>query len=136
MSKGYGFKLSPGSGVHDSLSLLNLQNALRFERSREGLRFPPNKLASRFRTKRGPFERFQGLLPESQGHDLALTVLYVPDSLVSRSRTNLSRVQVYLAHKKQPPPLGPPSGPGHIPTAGSQGGDVSYERGTPCSVIN
>ena len=28
-------------------------------------------------------------------------------------------VQGYLAHKKQPPPLGPPQGPGHSPTGGS-----------------
>ena len=34
-------------------------------------------------------------------------------------------VQGYLAHKKQPPPLGPPQGPRHSPTVGSQGGAVS-----------
>ena len=28
-------------------------------------------------------------------------------------------LQGYLAHKKQPPLLGPPQGPGHIPTVGS-----------------
>ena len=40
-------------------------------------------------------------------------------------------VQGYLAHnKKQPPPQGPPQGPRNIPTAGSQEGAVSYERGT------
>ena len=39
--------------------------------------------------------------------------------------------QGYLAHKKQPPSLGPPQGPKHSPTAGSQGKAVSYERGTP-----
>ena len=30
-----------------------------------------------------------------------------------------SRVQGYFAHKKQPPPPGPPWGPRHIPTVGS-----------------
>jgi hypothetical protein len=39
--------------------------------------------------------------------------------------------QGYFAHKKQPPPVGPPYCPGHSPTAGSSGGVVSYERGTP-----
>ena len=40
-------------------------------------------------------------------------------------------VQEYLAHKKQPPSLEPPHGPRHSPTAGSQGGAVSDERGPP-----
>jgi len=31
-------------------------------------------------------------------------------------------VQGYLAHKKQPPPLGPPSGPGHSPYCRVLGG--------------
>ena len=35
----------------------------------------------RFRAKREHLGRVQGLLPESQGHNLALTVLYVPYSL-------------------------------------------------------
>jgi hypothetical protein len=34
----------------------------------------------------------------------------------------------YLAHKKQPPPLGPPNGPRHIPTVGSEEGAVSFEH--------
>ena len=37
----------------------------------------------RVRAKRAQLHRFQGLLPESQGHNLALTVLYVPYSLIS-----------------------------------------------------
>ena len=40
-------------------------------------------------------------------------------------------LQGYLAHKKQRLPLGPPYDPRHSPTAGSQGGVVSYERDTP-----
>jgi hypothetical protein len=40
-------------------------------------------------------------------------------------------IQGYLAKKKQPPPLGPPQDPGYSPTEGSQGGGISYERGTP-----
>ena len=40
----------------------------------------------------------------------------------------------YLAHKKQPPPLGPPYDPMYSPTAGSYEGGVSYERGTPVFV--
>ena len=31
-------------------------------------------------------------------------------------------IQGYLAHKKPPTPLGPPKGPTHSPTVGSQGG--------------
>ena len=36
-----------------------------------------------------------------------------------------------LAQQKQPAPLGTPEGPRQIPTEGSQGGAVAYERGTP-----
>ena len=42
-------------------------------------------------------------------------------------------LQGYLAHKKAPTPLGPPWDPRPSPTAGSWGGAVSYERGTPVS---
>ena len=45
-----------------------------------------------------------------------------------------ARVQGYLAHKKPPPPLGPPKQPRHGPTVGSYGVGVSYERGTPVGV--
>jgi hypothetical protein len=38
------------------------------------------------------------------------------------------RMQGYLAHKKHPPPLGPPY---YRATVGSYGGGGSYERGTP-----
>ena len=38
---------------------------------------------------------------------------------------------MFLAHKKPPPPLGPPQKPTHGPTAGSEEGGVSYKRGTP-----
>ena len=31
----------------------------------------------------------------------------------------VKNVEEYLARKKQPPPLGTPQGPGHIPTVGS-----------------
>ena len=40
-------------------------------------------------------------------------------------------IQGYLAHQKQPPSLGPPYSPRHTLTVGSQGGYVSYEKGTP-----
>jgi len=43
-------------------------------------------------------------------------------------------VQGYLAHKKTPPPLGPPKGPRHSPTVGSYGEAFSYERGTPVAL--
>ena len=43
-------------------------------------------------------------------------------------------VQGYLAHKKQPPLLGPPWGPGHIPTAGIYAQAVSDEQDTPVSI--
>jgi len=52
--------------------------------------FPPQFLltfpAPRFQAKRGQLKRFQGLLPESQGQNRALTVLYVPNSLDSGTR--------------------------------------------------
>jgi hypothetical protein len=41
------------------------------------------------------------------------------------------RAQGYLAHKKVRPLPGSPQGPRHSPTAGSYGGAVSHERGTP-----
>ena len=41
------------------------------------------------------------------------------------------QIHGYLAHKKPPPPLGPPSGPTDSPTVGSYGEAVSYGRGTP-----
>ena len=40
-------------------------------------------------------------------------------------------IQGYLAHKKPPPPLGPPQGPGHRPTVGSWEESRCHERGTP-----
>ena len=40
-------------------------------------------------------------------------------------------VQGYLAHKKQPPSLGPPKDPRYSPTVGFYGGGGSYERDTP-----
>ena len=43
------------------------------------------------------------------------------------------RLQGYLAHKKQPPSLGPPYGPRHIPAVGPEGGAVIHERGTSIS---
>jgi len=39
-------------------------------------------------------------------------------------------LQGYLAHKKTPPPLGPPYDHRRRPTEGSFGGAVSHERGT------
>ena len=35
------------------------------------------------------------------------------------SLSTIRTVQGYLAHKKQPPPLGPPQGPRYSPTVGS-----------------
>ena len=40
-------------------------------------------------------------------------------------------LQGYLAHKKMPTPLGPPTDPRHRPTVGSYGGAFSDARGTP-----
>ena len=57
------------------------------------------------------------------------------NSHVSHTRRGKERtirtLQGYLAHKKQPNPLGPPSGPSHRPTVGSQGGAVCHERSSP-----
>jgi len=40
---------------------------------------------SRVRAKREHLARFYGVLPESRGQHLALTVLYVPDSLTEEA---------------------------------------------------
>ena len=40
-------------------------------------------------------------------------------------------LQGYLAHKKTPPPQGPPQEPMQGPTVGYYGLAVSYKRGTP-----
>ena len=75
----------------------------------------------------------------SQGHALAArecpppfvffvtrdTTVGTPICNASRARIkahnllNRSPLQGYLAHKKPPPPVGPPQGPRHSPTAGS-----------------
>ena len=44
-----------------------------------------------------------------------------------------TRLQGYLAHKKQPPPLGPPWDPRYSPHVGTSEGAVSYEQGTPAT---
>ena len=44
-------------------------------------------------------------------------------------------LQGYLAHKKPPPPLGPPWETRHGPTVGSNGVAFSYQRGTPVQVL-
>ena len=54
-----GFALLPGGGEHGCLGLVLLLGRVDFSAKREKL------------------ETFQGLLPESQGQNLALTVLYV-----------------------------------------------------------
>jgi len=47
----------------------------------------------------------------------------------------IDQVQGYLAHKKQPPPLGLPEGPRHKSAEGSWRGAVSYGRGTPAASL-
>ena len=49
----------------------------------QGSGFRVQSSGGRFRAKRGQLNRVKGLLPESQGHNLALTGLYVPYSLDS-----------------------------------------------------
>jgi len=72
-------------------------------------------LADRFRAKREYLERFQRLLPESQGQNLALPVLHVPHStlharLFAGRMTSAApgplHLQGYLADTKTPPPAG------------------------------
>jgi len=48
--------------------------------------FMPHGASARFRAKRGQRKSFQGLSPEIESRNLALTVLYVPDSLDSGLR--------------------------------------------------
>jgi len=48
-----------------------------------------------------------------------------------RSCSSPCQVQGHLAHKKQPPFLGPPESPRHILTVGPRGALFFYERGTP-----
>ena len=61
----------------------------------------------------------------SQSHNLALTALCVP------KLSDTGNIQGYLAHKKQPAPLGPPQFPRYSPTVGSWEGGGSYKQGTP-----
>ena len=67
------------------------------------------------------------------GQSTFLSLLFSLEGEVCRtlSRVCSTHVQGYLAHKKILTPLGPPQDPTHRPTAGSKGGVVSYERGTP-----
>ena len=71
----------------------------------------------------------------SQGQNLALTALSVPSWLDSAREQPRGPgpcgLQGYLAHKKQPPSLGPPYGPRHSPTVGFKEGVVYHARGTP-----
>ena len=63
-------------------------------------KYPRNALAShcvgtgRFRAKREQLKRCQGLLSESQGQNLVVTVLYVP---YSRSSSKHARTQAALS---------------------------------------
>ena len=47
--------------------------------------------------------------------------------LVSEMKATYQKYRGYLAHEKQPPPLGAPSGPRHSPTVGTSEIAVSYE---------
>ena len=47
------------------------------------------------------------------------------------SSSSPAAIQGYLAHKKPPPPLGPPQGPRQRPSVGSYGVAFSDERVTP-----
>ena len=67
---------------------------------------------------------------EEKGWDAATSVM-ASGPYVSTCLDRACAVQGYLAHKKQHPPLRPPYGPRHIPTVGTWGATVSYERGTP-----
>ena len=67
--------------------------------------------------RRGKLKRFEGPLPESQGQNLALSVLHVPYPLdigpwtlnpEYHTPTKIKTLQGYLAHRKTPNPLGPP----------------------------
>ena len=65
-----------------------------------------------FRSKREHLLKFYGLLPESQGQNLALTVLYVPSSLGSGTLEPLARVKCsipYLDPLAQTPNWNPQS---------------------------
>ena len=65
-----------------------------------------------------------------QKHVLDYTAVSMNQSTLSVNPTQAA-LQGYLAHKKQPPPLGPPYDPRHSPTVGSVGEAVYFERSTP-----
>ena len=52
---------------------------------------PSGAELDRFRAKRGRLKTFQGLLPESQGQNPALTGLFVTDSFESGQRESVQR---------------------------------------------
>ena len=73
--------------------------------------FRGSGLGLRFRAKREHLAGFYGLLPESQGRNLALTVFFVPTlmrkglgvpELVPDAGLGVVWVQGYLAHNKTP----------------------------------
>ena len=82
-----------------------------------------------------PQPRNLGCCRESKCWNLEITksgVLQRNLNPAKRPRTprragEVTTLQGYLAHKKQPPPLGPPHDPRYSPTVGSWVGGVSYE---------
>ena len=60
----------------------------------------PSFVEHRFRAKRERLQRFEGTLPESQGPDLVLTVLYVP---CSRLRVGARDIRQTSPHKSEVP---------------------------------
>ena len=60
----------------------------------------------------------------------------VPRSGGSGRLVRVDGLQEYLAHKKQPPLLGPPEGPRHGTNVGSWVGAFAYERGTSAGKIH
>ena len=55
---------------------------------------PVRDTEARFRAKREQLKWFDGLLPSSQGQNVALTVLYVPCSRRQRYRPGASQIRV------------------------------------------
>ena len=86
-----------------------------------------DKMAPRT-TRRCPHE---GPRVDSHREHLTAALLCVCRPKITMPQLMALVLLLYLAHKKLPTPLGPPQGPRLCPSVGSQGGPLSYERGTP-----
>ena len=98
----------------------------------EGLR------VCKFRVQGFRFEKLglQSRLETLLANTASFTNVLVCEDFVVFEGLVLKGLMGYLFHKKTLTPLGPPQGPGHWPTAGSEGVAFFYKRDTPVGVVS